>query len=52
MALAYGVPTLWYAKLLSPKTARERYHYGWWFQFYVYKDLEYQFLRQRSRQCL
>lgn len=45
VALAYDVPTLWYAKLLSPKTARERYHYGWWFQFYVYKDLEYQFLR-------
>ena len=52
VALAYGVPTLWYAKLLSPKTARERYHYGWWFQFYVYKDLEYQFLRDGDTAAL
>ena len=46
VADAYGIPTLWYAKLLSPTTLRERYHDGWWFQFYIYKDLEYQFVRQ------
>ncbi len=46
VARAYGIPTLWYAKLLTPKTLRERYHYGWWFQFYIYKDLEDRFIRQ------
>ena len=46
VARAYDLPTLWYAKLLTPKTLRERYHYGWWFQFYIYKDLEDLFLRR------
>ena len=46
VALANGIPTLWYAKLLSPATLRERYHDGWWFQFYVYKDLEDKFIRE------
>lgn len=46
VARKYGVPTLWYAKLLSGSSLRERYHDGWWFQFYVYKDLESRFMRQ------
>ena len=46
VARAYDVPTLWYAKLLSPNTLRERYHDGWWFQFYLYKDLEDKFVRE------
>ena len=52
VAQAYGIPTLWYAKLLTPKTPRERYHYGWWFQFYIYKDLEDRFLRAGDTESL
>ena len=48
----YGVPTLWYAKLLSATTLRERYHDGWWFQFYVFKDLENDFLRKGDEASL
>ena len=46
VADAYGIPTRWYAKLLGPTSDRERYHDGWWFQFYIYKDLEDMFLRK------
>ena len=46
VARAYDIPVLWYAKLLSPNTLRERYHDGWWFQFYLYKDLEDKFVRE------
>jgi hypothetical protein len=52
VAEACGIPTLWYAKLLSPKSLRERYHYGWWFQFYVYKDLEDRYVRAGDAEAL
>ena len=52
VALAYGIPTLWYAKLLSATSDRERYHDGWWFQFYVYKDLEDKFIREGNAEAL
>lgn len=29
--------TKWYALMLQPKSIRERYHYGFWLQFYLYK---------------
>ena len=32
--------TKWYAFLLQPKSIRERYHYGFWLQFYLYNDLK------------
>ena len=32
--------TKWYALMLQPKSIRERYHYGFWLQFYLYKDLK------------
>ena len=52
VARKYGIPTLWYAKLLSATSPRERYHDGWWFQFYIYKDLEYKFLREGDEAAL
>ena len=30
----------WYALMLQPKSIRERYHYGFWLQFYLYNDLK------------
>lgn len=32
--------TKWYALMLQPKSIRERYHYGFWLQFYLYNDLK------------
>ena len=32
--------TKWYPWMLQPKSIRERYHYGFWLQFYLYNDLK------------
>ena len=32
--------TKWYALILQPKSIRERYHYVFWLQFYLYNDLK------------
>lgn len=32
--------TKWYALMLQPKSIRERYHYGFWLQFYLYNGLK------------
>ena len=32
--------TKWYALMLQPKSIRERYHYGFWLQSYLYNDLK------------
>ena len=32
--------TKWYALMLQPKSIRERYHYSFWLQFYLYNDLK------------
>ena len=40
VARIYGISTFWYNKLLGATSLRERYHDGWWFQFYVYMDMK------------
>lgn len=40
VAKAKKLNTKWYALMLQPKSIRERYHYGFWLQFYLYKDLK------------
>lgn len=42
----------WYARWQHPHSNRERYHYGYWLQFYIYKDLENLFLRQENKAML
>lgn len=44
----FGVNTMWYAKFKQPYSLRERYNDGYWLQYYLYKDLEYQFLRDKN----
>ena len=46
VALAYGLETSWYNLMMNPRSARERYDYGYWLPFYLYKDLEYLFMQQ------
>lgn len=41
LAKKYGVETFWYNHLLQPANARERYHDGWWAQFYLLHDIEH-----------
>jgi hypothetical protein len=36
-----GIDTACYALFKSPRTLREKYHYGYWLSFYIYKDLIY-----------
>lgn len=39
----YALPTSWYAPMMHPRSIRERYNYGYWLAFYLFKDLEYHF---------
>jgi len=48
VASAYGISTFWYGKMMNPYDQRERYHDGWWLQFYIFKDLEYKILSDAS----
>ncbi len=34
-----GVNTHWYAAISNPKSLREKYHYGFWLSYYIYRDL-------------
>lgn len=43
VAKANHIETSWYAKLMDAHSPHERYHNGWWLQFYIYKDLEQHF---------
>lgn len=39
-AEAKKLNTDWYALMKHPKSTRQRYHYGFWLQFYLYNDLK------------
>jgi hypothetical protein len=34
-----GLEIKWYALLMHPKSVRQKYHLGYWLQFYLYRDL-------------
>ena len=48
----YKLNTSWYAKLKQVSSVREKYHKGYWLQYYIYKDLEYEFLRTKDTKSL
>ena len=48
----FGVDTVWYAKLKRALSEREKYHKGWWLQFYLYKDLEHNFMHKKDERRL
>ncbi|GHT67140.1 hypothetical protein AGMMS50239_29790 [Bacteroidia bacterium] len=52
VAEKYNSPTNWYAKLKQASSIREKYHKGYWLQYYLYKDLEYLFLRKQDKKML
>lgn len=39
VAELFGLNTSWYSLMMSPKSLREKYHYGYWLGFYIYRDL-------------
>ncbi len=39
VAKKYGLNTDWYSHFTHPKSAREKYHNGFWLSFYVYRDM-------------
>lgn len=41
VAQAYGVDVAPYALINDPHSLREKYHYGYWLQFYLHNDLMY-----------
>lgn len=48
LAESLGINTLWYAKLKQASSVREKYHKGYWLQYYLFKDMEYQFMRNKD----
>jgi hypothetical protein len=52
VAEKYNLNTSWYAKLKQVSSVREKYSKGYWLQYYLYKDLEYQFLRKQDKKSL
>ena len=47
-----NINTTWYAKLKQVLSIEEKYKKGYWLQYYLYKDLEYQFLRNQDEEAL
>jgi hypothetical protein len=45
-----GVNTNWYAFLQQPRTASEKYQYGYWLTFYLYKDMCHQALLKGNKE--
>ncbi|MGV8094720.1 MAG: hypothetical protein AB2L24_22935 [Mangrovibacterium sp.] len=35
-----GINVQWYALLMHPRSVRQKYHMGYWLQFYLYRDLK------------
>jgi hypothetical protein len=39
VAEAAGINLSWYSLMQSPKSIQQKYNYGYWLQFYIYRDL-------------
>lgn len=39
IARKYNINTQWYACFLAPKNAQQKYHNGYWLNFFIYTDL-------------
>ncbi len=37
----YGLNTGWYTNLMHPRCSRDKYHFGYWLNFYIYSDLRH-----------
>ncbi len=48
----YHLNTNWYAKLKQATSIRDRYHNGYWLQYYIFKDLQDYFIRTNDQKML
>ena len=47
-----GLNLSWYSLLRSPKSLQQKYSYGYWLQFYIYRDLMDLGLRKQNKEFL
>lgn len=52
VAEQFGLNTSWYAKLKQATSVREKYHNGYWLQYYIYKDIQDLCLRTDNQELL
>jgi len=52
IAKKYHINNLWYSKFENPLSSREKYNDGYWLQYYIFKDLEYKFSREKNKRLL
>lgn len=52
VARKYNVETSWYAKWKQALSDSERYHKGYWLQYYVYQDIRNKFIREKNEVLL
>lgn len=52
VAARYNLETSWYAKWKQALSVREKYHKGYWIQYYVYQDLVNYCARQNDPELL
>ncbi len=48
VAEKYKLNTSWYAKLKQATSVRDKYHNGYWLQYYIFKDLQDVFIRKND----
>jgi hypothetical protein len=47
-----GINLSWYSLLRSPKSLQQKYSYGYWLQFYIYRDLMELGVRKQNQEFL
>ena len=47
-----GINDSWYALLMNPKSIRQKYHHGYWLQFYLFNDLIYSYQKKDCKECV
>lgn len=47
-----GINTSWYAKLKQATSVRDKYHNGYWLQYYIFKDLQDFCIRNNDKELL
>jgi hypothetical protein len=52
VAVHFGLNVSWYAKLHESTSLFQKYSNGYWLQLYLFKDLQYHFLRKNDQESL
>ncbi|WP_290795821.1 hypothetical protein [Flavihumibacter sp. UBA7668] len=52
LAEKWKLTTSWYAFYKNPKSLQEKYQYGYWLQFYIYRDLREKASREKNKELV